>query len=226
MTEIANYFEVENILNEIVEDGSSIGVHMTKGAANMSGYELYSKKILNEGIYAKSGVKRSSGIVSTFCLCGQKNVDFDIQILADWSWANFSEGSCKIIIALPEIIETSNGQKHYMGKYPAKFDTFGHKKSIGGPYDHMEIIPVEFIVGCILLENNNPKKISINPKYIGLKDKKEKQLFYDNNVWKGFTINDGLVNALKEEISRDNDSPEYYKQYIDYYDLLSNKFSK
>lgn len=226
MVENLSQEKLKNLLDEIVVDGSSIGVHeITKE----NPFKIYNK-ILEEGMYSRGGTNASQGITSTIWFCGRQNYDFDVKKLWDWYFQKTHEGEhCKIIIALPEIIEKSDGTKYYMGKYD-NINTYLSNQYT--QYKIIDKIPSEFIVGCILFDLHNDINIDttrdnyrfvLNPNYIGLKNIESQKMYYDEYNAK-FALTEERYLYFMDELSKmKTDDPFYifFKDYIKKYEELN-----
>ena len=224
----SNYEELNEILEKYVIEGSSIGVHQTRpneelGLDEMGVYH----KILTDGMYSSGGQYSFKRISSTFCMCGQLGIDFSMEKLKEWYYigASGEDKKCyKIIIALPEMIQTSDGVIYYCGKYGK--DSKIRETHPGVCYDLYPIIPKEYVVGCVIedFDNMENKMFFMNDNYIGLKTQEEQQLFYDTLSKKGFELNESKYNYFKEllESGKEKEYAEFFTDYINAYNKVHN----
>ena len=237
---------IENItedqLQKIIEDftlpNSNIGVHQMTGpfADDYEKVKVVYDNILQNGFIARGGYTASHGVTSRICMCGINNGN-EAKNVIDWDYGNSIKEGIKIIFAIPSIIE-SNGKKYYIGEFPENSKAQNpDAESI--PYSGVDIIPSEFILGClkvtygpkndkILYPTNNT--FIINTNYIGIKSFEEQQQFFDSYSSKldkmliptfderGHYI---ATELCKDEIL-DKKSTYYYNMFFEKYKEINN----
>lgn len=133
--------------------------------------------------------------------------------------------SCNVIVAIPSVLETSDGKKYFLGDIstadmgnstneyrkgnnPSKdlpIDTF---------IDQIKCIPKEFIVGYVICDSNKEAIFRPNKNYIGVLDESKRKKFADDFISeiKYNEIFIGEINPNKIET---------YEVYMDVYKRFS-----
>ena len=228
-------------LEQVIEKNASIGVHCPRKTDVLSESDIY-KKVIESGIYAKGGERKYHGITSTFAMCGQKGLDFNFDYLYNWNYGDINKkDNYQIIIAIPDVIKNSEGKDFILGCWKYKKDFYdSEKESNKMPYNGIDIIPPEFIVGAIVWDDVKTEKdldyiwkkgnerLVINPKYIGLKSETEKKKFYDEyaetllNKNKAIEVIEENLTLIQKEKEEDFISDELYQLFMNTYNKSIN----
>lgn len=231
-----NKEELKRKLEQIVEKNASIGVHCPRKTDLLSETDIYNK-VIGNGIYAKGGERSYHGITSTFVMCGQNGLDFNFDTLYNWSYGNIEKkDNYQIIIAIPEVIKNSENHDFILGIWKHIENSYeSEKESKKNPYNNIDIIPPEFIVGAIVWDDiktendvdvlwkKGNERLIINSKYIGLKSEEEKNKFYDEYIKnllykkKVIEVTEKNLEIIKRMKEKDYISDDLYQLFMKTY---------
>ena len=232
--------KLQEIIDEIVIPNSNIGVHKMTGVY-ANDYEEIKKiydKILSEGFEASGSYKVNYGIISHIAMCGMSNNYVSKQVM-EWEFGNCIKEGIKIIFAIPSIIKI-NEKEYYIGEYPGISNDINYEDSESITYGKFaEIIPKEFILGHLKIKYGpgnerlmwtSSSDFILNNDYIGLKNQKEQQHFfesYEQELNKLFVLSfdeEGyeFARSMRDNCVIENKSDYYYRSFFKKYSELNN----
>lgn len=225
--------KLKDLFENIVFSGSSIGVH---GIDKGQGSEV-ANSILETGL---RNSKHHKGLTGTVAFLGQKEI-LDYNDILNYFYGNYdSNGNVfTIVCAIPETIKTTEGKEYYLGMYE-KFDGYGKDdyKSHSMPTHDLDVLPPEFIVGCVVRNIHTcQSNFIINKNYISFKKNEQQVLVNDNLLQKiqkykdlmwVYTLDEeGYENAsfwMSIQPKVDSDSNYYANLFLNKYkNLTKNK---
>ena len=225
--------QLEKILHEIVIPGSTIGLHGISTSGD--GADKY-KSIENSGLKNNTAY----GIVGTveFINLPENPTKFNISDITQYRYGvDGNQISYTVIIAIPEVLELSDGQVVYLGRF-LKYHMFGKddERAIYVPINWIKNIPSEFIVGAYTKNLKTHKtSFTLNKNYLGLKENKQQQAFatnfytnffeltYNFHKKKLLTFDEETIDFIKKLISSGYDENFYYNSFIEKYDTLKKR---
>lgn len=230
MVENINEEKLQEILQNIIMPGSSIGVHVIdKGQF----FEV-ANSILAIGL---KNSKHHEGLTGTIAFLGQKET-FDYNDILDYFYGNYdSNGNIfTIVCAIPETIKTTDDKEYYLGAYE-KFNGYGKDdyKAHSMPTHDPNILPPEFIVGCVVRNvHTRQSNFIINKNYVSFKNDEQQFLVNDNllqkiqeykNLMWVYTLDEeGYENAqlwMEVQPKVDSDSNHYANLFLNKYENLT-----
>ena len=220
--------QFQKVMDTYMIKDSSIGVH----AINHENREEKANSILNNGLNNSS---YHSGLTGTIEFLDTEDSGL-VNDIFNYSYTGPDPNGNRyvIICAIPEIIESKEGVSYYLGKYTS-FPTYGKDdyKSHSFPTHNLEILPSEFIFGCLIYNSfKSEYNFKLNSKYIGLQSDDKRREFNSNFLKKLFAIHSEVLTFDEEEYEKSkefiercgvkSDMTYYAKLFIKKYEELNN----
>ncbi len=214
-----------------LDDNMSIGIHGIGNNRIEKNNDLsideIGSKITNTGLELHGW----GGLLSSVKMFGRvKDLDKnDLQRIYNYIWQFGNNGEIvNILFGFPEIITNSEGNEFYLGYYNqdnvvgfAKgHDQAGDNLPLNKLFEHLKLIPNDFIIGCIKSKQNNPNsEFKINRNFYWFQNN---QAFYDKlyNLLENANIINPIYYVKYQNLyAKYNMSGLLLKQYKEY---LSN----
>lgn len=210
--------KLQEVINSIVEENASIGVHgialfnQDKEDKNIDPKEILTS-IMSEGLRMSTN---HGGLTGTIKFLDKEECASDILEYMSYQSEDENGVMYRIICAIPEVMEDKDGKKYYLGKYD-KVPQLGkdNYKVHYLPTHDLTLLPKELIVGYLAQNlSTNKSTFVLNNNYYNIQNEEVKKDFEDSFLQKlKSNANGNLFSLLSQDEKSYEAITRLYKIY-------------